>query len=131
MAAARHVMIMCGPVDIDGHTFCLGLDYLGVAFGEVDCATQVTFLIHRAIFRSRNISRKQGRLLLDTCSLGELVDMYHTHKATKRHDKVYALLGMCSDDLREAGLNPDYTLPWSELMQRLIKCVLGNHVSVS
>jgi hypothetical protein len=25
------------------------------------------------------------------------VDMYHTHKATERHDKVYALLGMSSD----------------------------------
>ncbi|KAF5978505.1 hypothetical protein FBULB1_6104 [Fusarium bulbicola] len=37
--------------------------------------------------------------------------MYHTRKATERHDKVYALLGMSSDDPSVAGLYVDYTIP--------------------
>ena len=56
--------------------------------------------------------------------------MYHTHKATKRHDKVYALLGMSSDDLSKAGLLPNYGLPWKELLQRLAKFLLYEKVSV-
>lgn len=50
-------------------------------------------------------------LPLDICSLGQLVDMYYAHKATKRHDKIYALRGMCSDDLSTARLEPNYDLP--------------------
>jgi hypothetical protein len=37
--------------------------------------------------------------------------MYHTHEATKRYDKVYALLGMSSDNLKKAGLVPNYGVP--------------------
>jgi hypothetical protein len=129
MAAARHVSIMCGSTEIDGHAFCSGLDFLNTDFENV--TTQVAFLIRGAIFRPRNILRKQERLSLDICSLGELLDMYHAHKATKLHDKIYALRGMCSDDLRTAGLEPDYNLQWRILMQRLVKFLLGGHVSVN
>jgi ankyrin repeat protein len=128
MAAARHVLIMCGSAEIDGHVFCLGLDSLGTNFE--DAVLQVTFLIGGAIFRPRNISQYHGKLSPAICPLGELVDKYHAHKATQRHDKIYALLGMCSDDLSKADLEPNYSLPWSILMQRLVKFLLGNHVSV-
>ncbi|KAF1813456.1 HET-domain-containing protein, partial [Eremomyces bilateralis CBS 781.70] len=128
MAAARHILIICGSIEIDGHAFCSGLDVLGAGFKF--STSQVAFLIRGAIFRSRNMSRKQGILSLDICSLGELIDMYHSHQATKRHDKVYALLGMCSDDLSTAGLEPDYSLPWRVLMQRVVKFLLSDHVSV-
>jgi len=125
MAAARQVLIMCSSLEIDGHAFCLGLG----AFK--DLISQVAFLIQNSIFRPREISRgQQGRLSLDICSLGELVDMYHAHDATKRHDKIYALLGMCSDDLSAAHLGPDYNLPWMLLMQRLVHFLLGQYISV-
>jgi hypothetical protein len=91
---------------------------------------QVIFLVRGAIFRSRETPRDQKRLSLDICSLGELIDMYHTYKATILHDKLYALLGMCSDDLKTAGLEPNYDLEWRELMRRLVKFVLGGQVSV-
>ncbi len=120
--------MLCGSTEIDGHVFSLGLDSLGRALEE--STTQITFLIRGAIFRPRKMPRDQERLLLDICSLGELVDMYHTYKATRAHDKIYALLGMCSDDLREAGLEPNYDLEWKELIQRLVKFILGNQVSV-
>ncbi|RYP40969.1 hypothetical protein DL767_001285 [Monosporascus sp. MG133] len=57
--------------------------------------------------------------------------MYHARKATKSHDKVYALLGMCSDDLEAADLEPDYDLQWGTLMQRLVRFLLCEHVSVN
>jgi ankyrin repeat protein len=63
-------------------------------------------------------------------SLGELIDMYHTHEATKVHDKVYALLGMSSDDFSKAGLSPDYGVSWEEILQRLVKYLLGEALLV-
>jgi ankyrin repeat protein len=91
---------------------------------------QVTFLIREAIFRPRHLLRKHGRLSLDICSLGELVDMYHAYEATKCHDKVYALLGMSSDDIRVAGLKPNYNNRWSTLLWSLIRFLLNNQASV-
>jgi ankyrin repeat protein len=58
------------------------------------------------------------------------MDMYHAHKSTKRHDKVYALLGMSLDDLSKADLLPNYRVPWGELLQRLTKFVLSKEISV-
>jgi hypothetical protein len=63
----------------------------------------------------------EGRHSLDICSLSELVDKYHTYKATERHDKIYALLGMSSDDLSVAGLQLKYNTPWKKLMLNLVK----------
>jgi hypothetical protein len=54
-------------------------------------------------------------------SLCELVDLYHTRKATDRRDKVYALLGMSSDDPGIAGLSANYEISWGQLFERLIK----------
>ncbi|RYP20480.1 hypothetical protein DL767_009434 [Monosporascus sp. MG133] len=63
----------------------------------------------------------------------ELIDMYHTYEATERHDKVFALLGMSSDDpsdVEHAGLSPDYGIPWGKLLKQLVRFFLGGQVSV-
>jgi hypothetical protein len=67
---------------------------------------------------------------LDICPLDELIDMYHTRKATVPHDKVYALLGMSSVDSSRASLSPNYGVPWEELLQRLVKFLLHEQVAV-
>jgi hypothetical protein len=90
----------------------------------------VTYLIREAIFRPGYSTGSSGRSSLDICPLGELIDMYHTHKATKRHDKVYALLGMSSDNLSEANLLPNYRDPWKELLRRLAKFLLTEKIAV-
>jgi ankyrin repeat protein len=56
--------------------------------------------------------------------------MFHTRQASDPRDKVYALLGMSSDDPSKAGLQPDYKLSWEKLFQQLVKFVLGKDVSV-
>lgn len=90
----------------------------------------VTFLMRGAVFRPRRLSAKQARFSLDICSLSELIDQYRTHETTIRHDEVYALLGMSSDDTNTAGLEPNYKLAWAELSQRLVRFLLGNRVTV-
>ena len=134
MAAARYILISCGPTEIDGYAFCLGLELLEGFHGtrsDLQGPTRpVTYLIRGAIFRSKYVSSRLGRVSLDICPLGELIDMYHTHEATNRHDKIYALLGMSSDNLSAAGLSPDYRVSWKELLQRLVKFLLGKQVYV-
>ncbi len=57
--------------------------------------------------------------------------MYHTRKATKRHDKVYALLNMSSDDPSSAGLTVDYNTSWEEVFRKLIKFLLSDQIFVN
>jgi hypothetical protein len=128
MAAARHVLILCGSAEIDGHAFCLGFESLSIILKDSICL--ITYSIREAIFRSRHTLSKQRVFSPDTYSLGELVDMYHTHKATKLHDKIYALLGMSLDNFATAGLEPNYSIPWETLMQNPVTFLLGNETSV-
>ena len=67
----------------------------------------VAYLMRGAIFRPQGLDWVSN----EVCPLSELIDMYHTHEATLRSDKVYALLGMSSDDFRNTSLSPDYSVP--------------------
>jgi hypothetical protein len=121
-------------MEIDGYAFCLGVDLLKRYYeARPDLQSlirSVTYLIKGAIFRPKYATSGSGRSSLDICPLGELIDRYHTHEATKRHDKVYALLGMSSDDLKDADLLLGYGVLWEDLLQRLAKFLLGEKVSV-
>ncbi|KAH8723272.1 heterokaryon incompatibility protein-domain-containing protein, partial [Phaeosphaeriaceae sp. PMI808] len=133
VAAARHILVICGPTEIDGYAFCLGVDSL-MEFYKVPRDLQgsirsVTYLIRGAIFRPNYIASGPGKVSQDVCSLGELIDMYHTHKATLRHDKVYALLGMSSDDDNKAP-SPDYKVVWKDLFEKLARFLLCEGISV-
>ncbi|EXA30773.1 hypothetical protein FOVG_17873 [Fusarium oxysporum f. sp. pisi HDV247] len=124
VAAARHVLIKCGPTEIDGYAFCSGLSALNLSYGAhrdlQPLIRSVSYLIRGAVFRPRRATSRPGRFSLNICPLGELVDMYHTRKATERRDKVYALLGMSSDDLSAAGLSANYEISWGQLFRLLV-----------
>ncbi|CVK91838.1 related to HETEROKARYON incompatibility protein [Fusarium proliferatum] len=134
VAAARYVLIKCGSAEIDGYAFCSGLNAMELSYKSYPSlqplVRSVTYLIRGAIFRPRHVTTQSSRFSLDIRPLSELAEMYHTRKATERHDKVYALLGMSSDDPSEAGLYVDYTIPWSQVFHRLVKYVLSQSVSV-
>jgi hypothetical protein len=123
---------MCGSTEIDGQTFCLGLDSLKPYETSPDLQSlilPVTYLIRGAIFRPKHTNWSSSTSL-EIRPLGELIDMYHTHEATLRYDKVYALLGMSSDNPIAAGLSPDYKVSWEQRFQQLVKFVLGKDISV-
>ena len=93
----------------------------------------ILYLIRGAVFRARykgdNISR-QDKFSLEIDPLCELVDMYHTHKATELLDKVYALLGMSNDDPEAAGLEPNYKAAWGEVFRKLVHFCLSDRMIV-
>jgi ankyrin repeat protein len=122
---------MCGSTGIDGYAFCLGVKYFYEAHQDLESSIRsITYLIKGAIFRPKHAMSWSGRASLDIRPLGELIDMFHTHEATKPVDKVYALLGMSSDDPSTAGLLPDYEVPWEKLFKDLVKFLLYKQVHV-
>jgi hypothetical protein len=105
---------MCGPIEIDRYAFYLGLHSLELSYTaslELQTLPLVTYLIERASLRSKYIAHLLERFSLEIRSLAELVDMFYTRQATNTCDKVYALLGISSDDLDKAGLRPNYNIP--------------------
>ncbi|KAL6408741.1 HETEROKARYON incompatibility protein [Ilyonectria robusta] len=82
-----------------------------------------------AAFRSRWINKGPGRFSLGIRPLAELVELHHSRKATERHDKIYALLGM-AHDFSDAQLQVDYELPWSKLFQNFVKAITSEEVQV-
>jgi hypothetical protein len=131
VAAGRAVRIMCGAVEMKGQAFCSGLDqFKNILSGLNTQVFAVTYLIREAILRPNIATNNSERASLNICSLRDLISMYHTHQATRPHDKIYALLGMASDDLSSSELLPDYTLPWVELLQRVVRFFLGGEVRI-
>ena len=117
---------MCGSTVIDGYTFCLGVNCFYKAHRDLESSIHsITSLINGAIFRPQHV--RSGRASLDIRPLGELIDMFHTHEATKPVDKVYALLGMSSDN---PSLLPDYKVPWEKLFKDLVKFLLSEELYV-
>ncbi|KAK3947016.1 ankyrin repeat-containing domain protein [Pseudoneurospora amorphoporcata] len=134
VAAARHTLIKCGSAEIDGFVFCSGLNALNLS-SELPADLRarilsVTYLIRGAIFQPKYATSQSDNFSLDIRPLGELIEMYHTREATDRRDKVYALLGMSSDNPTAEGLFADYKISWKQLFNKLIHFFLSELVSV-
>jgi len=89
----------------------------------------ITYLIRAAIFRPHYEANQQDISTLGIRPLAELVDMYHTRKASKRADKIYALHGISSDDSAKTGLSANYKASWGEVFQRIIRFTLPGEIS--
>ena len=69
--------------------------------------------------------------MLTVLAARELIDTYHSQKATNRRDMIYALLGMSTDDPVSAGLLVDYGAPWETIFGTLITSSLSGQASVN
>ncbi|TGO15502.1 hypothetical protein BTUL_0039g00180 [Botrytis tulipae] len=134
VAAARHILIMCGLVEIDGHAFCSGLNFWKDSFEAYpklqSLIRSMIYLMKEANFRPKYAKSSSGNFSLDIRPLSELIDTYYTRESTDDLDKVYALLAMCSDNPTSAGLLPDYTIPWEQLFQQLVQFILCKEIEV-
>ncbi|KAJ4991667.1 het domain protein [Stagonosporopsis vannaccii] len=129
VAAARHIRILCGEKELDGYAFYNGLHELSRHTGVQHPSV---YLLRHATFRSSPSSVRNESHLASVVrySLLELLDLYHEYGATKRHDKIYALLGM-STDVMEVGLTPDYSCPWEELLRHVLQYLLSKSIHIN
>ena len=138
VAAARHILVKCGATEVDGYAFCHGLrsmeSYLHALRNPelLERINPIVYLVRGSIFRSKSYTTSSsGEVSLGIRPFRELLDMYRTHRATDPRDRIFALLGMCSDGptVTAAGLAPDYTVGWPDLVSRLAKFFLGNQIT--
>ncbi|OOF94228.1 hypothetical protein ASPCADRAFT_208753 [Aspergillus carbonarius ITEM 5010] len=127
---ARSILVVCGSAKLSGYTFVLGLQRMDLPYkdhpGLEGLVTSVFGLIKGSIFRSEYHAHSPGNLSID-----ELIDRYHTHEATWSHDKVYALLGMSSDNPDTPALEPNYELSWDRVFRQVIEYIIPGAVSVT
>lgn len=131
VAAARHVLIMCHSIEIDGDAFCAGLLALNLALEDPELQNRIRsaiYLIKNAGLRPKHTAGYFDKFSLGRRSLGELVDMYHNRKAKDWRDTIYALLGMSLDI--PVGLTPNYNTPWKDLFHKLVHSFTGEQASV-
>ncbi|RBR24704.1 uncharacterized protein FIESC28_02477 [Fusarium coffeatum] len=130
VAAARHIVVKCGHAEIDGYAFFSGLNALELPYenqpGLKPLVMSVAYLAKGAAFRSRCTTSQAGRFSLNICRLAQLVDMYRNRQASDNRDRIYALLGMSSDDPGTSGLLADYDISWAKLFKQLVNSILGS-----
>ncbi|KAL5365089.1 HET-domain-containing protein [Aspergillus floccosus] len=125
VGVARCITVICGSVQINGHAFCEGIGQLKLPTHLQRLIYPVIRLMTGAIFRSIYEVDSRG-----AHRLSQLIDMYHSHQATNKHDKIYALLGLSSDDPSTRGLKPNYNLPWSEVFKQICAYIFPGSSSV-
>ncbi|KAK4183149.1 heterokaryon incompatibility protein-domain-containing protein, partial [Podospora australis] len=134
VAAARHTVIKCGLSEIDGYAFYLGLNALQLTYDAEfqGLIPSISYLLQGTVFRLRRQLNSVGKFSLGIRPLAELIDMYHTRKTTDPRDKVYALLGMCSDDPSSAGLVADYgpETTFDKVFQKVVEFSLSSQILV-
>jgi hypothetical protein len=132
LAAARKLYFLCGSAEMQGKMFRRGLIALNI---EKHSQISVFHGRVRAVMALLDYSSAhkslKGQTHLDIQPLAELVNMFHTHEATDRRDKIYALLGMCSDHDSAQSLAPDYSIEWGQLLEVLGRFMFGPHDIIS
>jgi hypothetical protein len=133
VAAARHLLIICGRTDIIGAAFTRGLMHCMATQKIRNIGSFVTDIMSWEVLSLKHdprANRRQNRL--NIMPLGELLDRFHLQGASDRRDKIFALLGMCStsDHINDFP-DPDYTKTWSVIFKEAILHVLGVSTKVT
>lgn len=124
VAAARQIVVMDNHDEMDGDSFCLGLERLELQNNprispknESHWVRSATRLIQGAGLRSR--MTPEIKTLLGKRSIAGLVNLFQGHEATDRRDKVFALLGLSLG--APIDLSANYDISWGSLFHQLVK----------
>ena len=135
-AVARIVSVTCGDAETTGSIFAYGMDTALSLLGRD--STQYTSVPPVLMFMNQSsgpfpLLQKLADLQptnsmpsFNVLPLGDLLRLFQGHEATDKRDKIYALLGLSSDNEVSPQLRPDYTKSWSTLFQQVIEHVLGS-----
>lgn len=93
--------------------------------------SSILYLLGDASFLRPNELRDGEPFRLHICPLSHLIDMFRLREATDRRDKVFALLGIMSQDSSQSNIVPDYDMAWSGLFQNLVREILGKKVEAT
>jgi hypothetical protein len=112
VANARDALVYCGSKSIPASIFALSPRLIPVSKPEPSRYQSVLDLMPGSL-------RKYGRPDYGQ-DLHSLLLRFSSAQASESYDRVYGLLGMCPDALRDATLKPDYTKPGKDLLRDTI-----------
>jgi hypothetical protein len=128
MAAARVMVVLCGSDELTGAGFFWGLSGLLEWCRDVEIRGMVSSILYllgdASVMRVDKPDDAQP-FRLGICPLSQLVDMFRLREATDPRDKVYALLGIMSQESTKTDIVPDYGIEWDDLFRNLVHSVLG------
>jgi hypothetical protein len=134
MAAARVMVVLCGSEELTGAGFFWGLSGLLEWCQDAELrgmVSSILYLLGDASVMRANKPDDPEPFRLGICPLSQLVDMFRLREATDPRDKVYALLGIMSDDSIKTDIIPDYGIEWEDLFRNLVHSVLGEKVEAT
>jgi hypothetical protein len=111
IAVARSILILCGQKDLDGQVFYAGLHKVAAIEGSNHPVVNLIGQVNSWSARLDTHKSVQGPNSLGVARFSTLIGHYYHQEASRQQDKIYALPGMCTDDLQKADLSPDYTAP--------------------
>ncbi|KAK3356376.1 hypothetical protein B0T25DRAFT_449970, partial [Lasiosphaeria hispida] len=129
VAIAQQILTKCRLDKVDGLVFCSGLNISKLPYNTYPnlqtLVPPITYLIQHMTFWPYHPDIPHS---LTIHPLGQLADMYHTHKAKNLVNKVYALLDIGSYD--PIKLSTNYKTTWKVVFEKLIKFSLSDQVSI-
>lgn len=139
---ARVTSVTCGDAEMPGAMFAQGIDlalcWLRTITKKPWDRPAVLVLMDSRTQRNLPLLQRISTLQMSTeipsfkiAPLGDLLNMFENHKATDKRDKIYALLGLSSDNALTSDLRPDYTISWSALFGRVVSHILGSTAIIS
>jgi hypothetical protein len=136
-AAARFILLLCGSAALPGFVFRGGANAL--LSGNADIGTrEIRSVILSVVVLMKatdgqqqwntfqQLQKHMTRYTLNTRPLAELLDLFCRRKATVMHDRLYALLGMCSDSLMTSKIPIDYGVSWKQLLAETVQLLLDH-----
>lgn len=126
--------VLCGPEELTGACFFWGLSGLlqWCQDGELrGMVSSILYLLGDASILRVNRAAPSEPFRLGICPLSQLVDMFRLREATDPREKVYALLGIMSQDTMKIDIKPDYGIDWEDLFRNLVRAILGEKVEAA
>jgi ankyrin repeat protein len=117
VANARDALVYCGSKSIPASIFALSPRLIPVSKPDANRYQSVLDLMPGSM---RRYGRPDYRR-----DLHSLLLRFASAQASESYDRVYGLLGMCPDALRDATLKPDYTKPGKALLRDTIGHICG------
>ncbi|KAF2449742.1 HET-domain-containing protein, partial [Karstenula rhodostoma CBS 690.94] len=134
IAAARVMVVLCGSEELTGSCFFWGLSGILEWCRDAELRSTISsilYLLGDASVLRVNKATHPEPFRLGICPLSQLVDMFRLREATDPRDKVYALLGIMSQDMMKPDIMPDYGIDWDDLFRNLVHSILGEKVKAA
>ncbi|KAK3334845.1 hypothetical protein B0H65DRAFT_405316, partial [Neurospora tetraspora] len=102
VAAVRYILIKYNSIKVNGFVFYSNLNILNL-FNKflINLRARiflVTYLIKAAIFRPKYITNQLNNFFLNIYPLIKLIEIYYIYEVKDYYNKIYALLGINSNN---------------------------------